>query len=697
MSTTPKADLVLITNSAQDEAAEVIPESIPATYGTHWPGHATDRPHVKKALFRLGVVTDARRPSEIARVHTRDGSEQYDLPTRSQHQLVTSRVKIIRSKEITVAASVIARNAIRCTEIYEDKNKNAHGLWIKVTYVDIMQRSREVFDRIEAFTTGEINDGPWADMQKFGGVTEKDIKALREYLATHVTACVNSGDVKIAEGTSHIGWSDDFRSYSRPGYMDPGVKGLYSDSVASSWTGKGDLLCQQHILLNLFAESPRALMIAGFATAGLILRPLGINENYILSMVGPDSSSLGKSTLLRVIKSFYTSPARLSTFDSTTKALKASTLYANDSCALIDEIGAGKLDPKERDALVYGLSMGVPRDYLIKEGGEWRPRAEKEPARYTVLLSGEESLIDATKAKKGVKIRYTQLSVSEQKRVWAFNDNERIEDAMRSLDTHHGHIFPEIVQMIQESAEFVSILREAYDKQLKNVRERCGKSEKAKRKAHQVALAQLGIVVLQQVIDTEKQYDQLFGDAVEAAHELLDDFIQEETTSDLLEILLNLPTTLAPNLAVDTYDGVNSIRATVPQRMIGSAFHGMKRYQHENLTDSKGNPVKSISDKPPTGKTGVELKGTVITLTRETAAPVIQEKLGVDLMALVDKAISMGWAKLRPYEKGFRKSPMTKFIVDSSGRTRNNSGYEIIIPDDYELDENEIANNDDTA
>lgn len=646
------------------------------------PGFNTDSRFVRKAMSQIGLISDARRKSEIARVHTRDGSEQYDFPSRQENQSVMARVRITRSKEMTVGASVIARNSIRCTEIYQDMNPNAEGMWIRVAYADLTDGTREVFDRLEAFTNGDLNEGPWADMKKFSGVTEKDIKALREYLATHVRNCIAQGEVKILEGTSFIGWSDGFKKYSRPGFLDSGTRGLYADKASSSWTAAGDLPTQRKVLVDLFAESPRALMIAGFATAGLLLRPVGIGENYILAMVGADSSSLGKSTLMRVIKSFSANPKRLNTFDSTTKALKASTLYANDSCALIDEIGSGKLDQKERDALVYGLSAGVPRDSLVKESGEWVPRGEKEASRFTVVLSGEESLIDQSKAKKGVKIRYTQVAISTENRVWSFNDNERIETSMHDLEANHGHVFPAIVQMIQENEGFIDTLKQIYSGQLMEVRQRCGKSEKAKRKAHQVALAQLGVLVLEQVLDPNNERGEVFLAAVSAAQELLDDFIQEETSSDVLAVLLSLPTALAPFLAVQVDDGIMK-KATIPNRMIGSAFHGSVRYQHTQVKNAKGDPVLSISDKPtPGGST--EIKGTVITLVRETAGPLIQEKLGIDLMMLVDESIRMGWAKIATYEKGFRKTAMAKYIIDTNARTRNSRGYEFIIPDDYE-------------
>lgn len=667
---------------------EPIPDTLSKIFPAGFlPGFPSDSRHIKKALHRIGVTSDARRKSEIVRVNSQDGSETYDFPSRIDRQSVTSRVKIHRSRDLTIGASIVARNAIRCTDIFTDTNPNAKGMWIRVTYSDMSGRTREILDRIEAFTVGDITAGPWAEMQTYSVVTERDVRALREYLSTHIASCVSNGEVRILDGTSYIGWGSDFKSYSRPGFMDAGVRGLYADSAASAWTANGDAESQRRILLNLFAESPRALMVAGFATAGMLLRPVGIGENYILALVGPDSSSLGKSTLQRVIKSLFARPDRLNTFDSTTKALKSSTLYANDSVALIEEIGAGKLDQKERDALVYGLSMGVPREYLVKVNGEWQPRSERAPARYTVVLSGEESLIEQSKAKKGVKIRYTQIAVSSQARLWGFNDNERIESAMESLNQHHGHIFPAIIEMIQSSPEYVPTMRAVYAAQLQKARESCGRSEKAKRKAHQVALAQLGILVLQQVLDPSPEHDSLFESALDAAHELIDDFIQQENSSDLLGALLSIPGTLAPFFATETEDGLGK-RSTIPSRMIGSAFHGSIRYQQKSVKSIRGDAVPSITDKV----TDTEIRGTVITLLKEVAGPVVQEKLGVDLAALVDEAIRMGWAKLRPSDKGgYRKSVMCKFIISENGRTRTQTGYEFIIPDDFEAPEGDVS------
>ena len=682
-------DIHVSIDDENDFIAEPIPDTLSRIFPAGFlPGFPSDSQQIKKALHRIGVTSDARRKSEIVRVNSADGSETYDFPSRYDRQPVTSRVKINRSRDLTIGASIVARNAIRCTDIFTDTNPQAKGMWIRVTFSDMSGKTREILDRIEAFTVGDITAGPWGQMQTYSVVTERDIRSLREYLSTHIASCVNNHEVRILEGTSYIGWGEDFKSYSRPGFLDAGVRGLYADTAASSWCASGEAEQQRKILLNLFKDSPRAFMVTGFATAGLLLRPVGINENYILALVGADSSSLGKSTLQRVIKSFFARPDRLNTFDSTTKALKSSVLYANDSVALIEEIGAGKLDQKERDALVYGLSAGVPREYLVRVNGEFQPRAEKAPARYTVVISGEESLIEQTKAKKGVKIRYTQLPVSTQKheRLWGFNDNERIEKAMGDLDRHHGHIFPAIVEMIQEGLDFVPTLKQVYSTQLGKARERCGKSEKAKRKAHQVSLAQLGILVLQQILDPVAEHDELFNSSLDAANELLDDFIQQENSSDLLSALLSIPATLAPFLATEIDDGIGK-KSTIPTRMIGSSFHGVVRYQQKSIKSIRGDPVLSITDKA----TDTEIRGTVITLLKEVTGPIIQEKLGIDLAELVDEAIRMGWAKLRPSEKGgFRKSVMCKFIIDGNGRTRTQTGYEFIIPDDFEPPESDV-------
>ncbi len=656
-----------------------LPEAIPESGNGHLPGPPILRRQVRQHMTRSGFRSDARHPSEIVKRVGANG-DTYDLPGRHDGQPRLLRVTIQESKEARIAVQQLAEHSIHVLEIWNDQNADSPGLWILVEYEAASGIVRTVFDRIERFTRDVIGGSPWDEIAQYTGLADRDITALKRYLSSHIRNAVQLKSVRMGAGTSRIGWTADLNGYARPGYTREGLRGLYATDAAYPWTAMGDLATQRRVLLDLFSDSPRALMVAGFATAGLLMRPLGVTENYLLGLVGPDSSSLGKSSLQLAIKSLFAAPDKLQTFDSTSKSLRATAIYGNDSVVLIDEIGAaGRTDPRERDALVYGLAAGVPRDYLVRVNGEFQPRGEQNAARYTAIVSGEESLIDRQNARKGIKIRYSDLAVTPDRRLWGFVDSPRMEQAMADLRAHHGHVFPALVDLLLEHPEQLTMLQAYFRDELSVIRERCG-NEKQARKARIVALARTGLVALRLVLDPHQKHDVLIAEALDASDELLDEYVDAETASETANGIASLPVALAQHLAVATETG-----AKMPTRaMVGTMWPNEIRYRSARFGD-----VQSIANEPP----GEAITGTVIVLEQKSASTIVREKLGVDLDMLVAEGIKHGLVKLRGRSDraGYRKTSMSKFIVSEAGDTVTKSAIEIMVPKDWEPPETDTT------
>lgn len=659
-------------------SGENFPEEIPESGAWHLPGTPAMRKQVRHEMARSGFKSDARRADEIVHTPTSAGA-MYDMPGRFgvYHEPRLMRVTIKQSKEIFIAVSQLAAHSIHIIAIFNDQNSDLPGLWLEVEYEAADGKTRTIFDRIEAYSSEKSGGGPWDEMARFTGISERDIKALQRYLSTHIKAVMRPGGVIRSSGTSRLGWSPDFSGYARPGYTRDGLRALCPTDAAQPWTASGDIKEQRRVLLDLLRESPRAAMAMGFAAAGLLMRPLGISENYLLAMVGPDSSSLGKTSLMLAIKSLWGAPDKLKTFDSTSKALRASAIDGNDSTVLIDEVGAaGRTDPREQDALVYGLAAGVARDRLVRQNGEYAPAKESAPARYTALITGERSLINKESARKGILIRYSEIEVSPQKRLWSFNDAARMERAMNDLRAHHGHIYPAMIDLLIENPGYKKALQDFYMAELERVRERCS-NEKQKRKARLVALTRTGLHALSTVLDPRENEPQIFYGAMIAADELLDDYIDNETVSETAANIGALPLALAQHLAVATEFGAKMPTKT----MVGSMWPNELRYRAARFGD-----VKSISSDGP----GEEIKGTVITLNAKLAGTLIRDKLCVDIDALVREAVRHGLVKLNAGNNGgWRSTSMTRFIIDESGSTSRSRGIEIMIPEGWEPPETE--------
>jgi hypothetical protein len=659
---------------------EDIPESIPGS--GHLPGLPSQRKLIKNQMARSGFRSDARRPEEIVHTPTIMGN-QYDLPGRfgALNESRLLRITVEEKKAFTnIAIKQLAAHCIRIIGVYEDQNPDAQGLWIEVEYEAANESLRTIFDRIERFTREQPGGGsPWDEIAQYTGIGDRDIRALQTYLSLHIKATVRAGYAVNGKGTSKLGWSDDFAGYARPGYTRSGLKALCPSNAAQPWTAAGELGAQRRVMMDLLRESPRALMVCGFATAGVLMRPLGISENYLLAMVGPESSSLGKTTLVLAIKSMCGAPDNLKTFDSTSKALRASAIDGNDSTVLIDEVGAaGRTDPKEQDALVYGLAAGVARDRLIRKNGEYVPAKETSPSRYTAIITGERSLINKESARKGILIRYSEIEVSPQRRLWNFTDSARIERAMNDLRQNHGHIYPELIDLLIAHPENRRAIEAYYSEELEIVRERCG-NEKQKRKARLVALASSGLIALRMVLDPHGVEENAWASALNAANELLDDYIDNETASETNSSIASLPLALAQHLAVAT-----GTTAKLPSRVLaGSMWPRQTRYKAKRFGD-----VESISSEGP----GEEIKGTVISLNAKLAGPLIREKLGIDLDALVREAVRHGLVKLNVGNNGgWRSTSMTRFIIAEDGSTARSRGIEMIIPDAWEPPETDTA------
>lgn len=585
-----------------------------------------------------------------------------------------------KSGSLVVSAEIWVEHSIAVDRIIHDENIDE--TWIVVSYFPCGKTKpedrKEIKARMLEWSSGGAK-GPWGEMRKHMMFDRRAFYRLKEY----VSLCVNQGillnNLKTEKGTSLIGWNDDFTKYFRPGFMsDTTYESLHTGGY--KWNTKGSPEVQASMLRSVLDSSPRALAICGFAVSSLLLRVIGIEQNYILAMVGPNSSSREKASLLKIIQSLFDNPSRLRNVNSTQHAIDDIVLNCDDSTVIFDEIGARVLKEGEAVRLIYDLSEGTKRARLAKKNGEFFVNEEGGHSRYMAIFAGETSLINTIGTKPGLLIRYTEMSVGDKSDEWlfGFNDRELIKHARSSLSENYGHIYPEIVKRIIDDGRHAVKARfnEAYFESSRRIKKQTRLSSKAERKAEISALTRLGIHYICEAIGDLS----CRANAELVADSFIDDFETKFEDKDKMEdVFLSLAERLSPRLSSEKFDSSNNkIGYYYPTSggILGSIWIRQKRHIVE-LTDE----LKSFAAYPKNKRVlQAAVTGTILCLKGKEASDYLKAAYDINMKQMIEYAKSQGYLNVHLEGNKVKNTTMGK-IITPAGDVVNAKVYEFFIPD----------------
>ena len=183
---------------------------------------------------------------------------------------------------------------------------------------------------------------------------------------------------------------------------------MEQSGTLEGWRSKVGILCR---------ENTRAIFAVSCAFAANLLAITG-DESGGINFVG--SSSIGKTTLLRVACSVMGAPEYLHRWRATSNGLEAIAQTHNDMLLILDELG--QVDAREAGHIAYMLANGsgkhrARRDGLAKQAATWR---------LLFLSAGEiglaDHMLDAGKrARAGQEMRLADVPADTESGNGVFN------------------------------------------------------------------------------------------------------------------------------------------------------------------------------------------------------------------------------------------------------------------------------------
>lgn len=643
----------------------------------------TERDANAYAMNASRLKSIAQHPSHVVVVKNDQSEREIVFPGECQTKgpvMASLTSKKNKNGNLVVSAEIWVAHSVAVDRIIHDENSDE--TWVVVSYFPCGKTKpedrKEIKARMLEWNSDDVK-GPWEEMRKHMMFDKRAFYRLKEYVSLCVQQGLISNNLKTERGTSLIGWNGDFTKYFRPGFMsDTTYENLHTGGY--KWNTEGSPEVQASVLRSVLDSSPRALAVCGFAVSSLLLRVIGIEQNYILAMVGPNSSSRGKTSLLKIIKSLFDNPSNLRNMNSTQHAVSDIALSCDDSTVIFDEIGAGVLKEGEAERLIYDLSEGTKRSRLAKKNGEFFVNEEGDQSRYMAIFAGETSLINTIGTKPGLLIRYTEMSVGDKNDEWlfGFDDRELITHARSSLSENYGHIYPEIVKNIIADGrhDVKARFNEAYFESSRRIEKQTRSSSKAERKAEISALTKLGIHYLCEVIGDLS----CRADAELVADAFVDDFEADFEDEDKPEdVFLSLAERLSPRLSSEKFDSSNNkIGYYYPTSggVLGSIWAGQKRHIVE-LADG----LKSFASYPKNKRVLQEaVTGTILCLKGKEASDYLKSAYDINMKQMIEYARSQGYLNVHLEGDKVKNTTMGK-IITPSGDIVNAKVYEFFIPD----------------
>lgn len=391
------------------------------------------------------------------------------------------------------------------------------------------------------------------------GLTIKDKTAFQDF----VFACESVADCQ--KGTTKTGWQDGEyvnRSFSTAS-SENAVQ--YVGDYPTEWKTEGNKENQFELFRNTITENPLVAFICGYCLSSYMATHLSEEINPLLAIVG--HSSKGKTMVGQFALSMMTDPASMKTFGGTAGALMETIYKTRDSFVLVDEIGQTAMSEDQRKQWIYNIANGQGRERLRRDHADGFTPDNNERAFYSVLFTGEKSLLQGTNAPQGLNVRLNEVMITETLPVWqsfeAYEDEAEKQRAIasfkRSFYSDYGHIARAFVLGLKDDLGALGL---DYHAMLERVREGLTDDAVSQRKAKMMgmslyALKRLALMLYADDMDAMGTAENIVSMAHDSAKRALFTTATETTTDG--EQYLNTLTSF-----VETWAGYFNITPSDP-------------------------------------------------------------------------------------------------------------------------------------
>ncbi len=371
------------------------------------------------------------------------------------------------------------------------------------------------------------------DLQQYTDAGGTMNKAFGEKLYDIVQVASRAGLIDEIQGYEKAGWNSE-EKHIRAG------DDLYIGNLPLSVSQKGEFENWKNAVNTLLTENGtvQASLPLAFAVGGYLMGLSGFTIEYspIYNMFS-DDSSVGKSTLQKIIQSIQKEPDPLFNAISTRVGAEYSLAANNNGFLCIEELhGMTRGERQPTGRLMY-LAEGGNRQKGTKSGG-----LAKALTWHNILVSSANlslnSLAEGDEQKEALAARIIENNCVENPLFHGENIGANIKNCMSELNENYGAAYPLIIKYIKENieelrfmfAEFEKVAREAADK-VNGVVER---------KISACAIAYCGAEILEKIgIELDQDYDEELLNIVQMAS-MLHVRSDEEKESDIRDDLLTL-------------------------------------------------------------------------------------------------------------------------------------------------------------
>lgn len=535
----------------------------------------------------------------------------------------------------------VCETPFRVDALVVDIDSGEQALEISFMPAGATSWTSQVWDKA-SLVTGKIDSYCWRKLVLSGlSVSARQLPRLQEYIRFASDYLAQVGEIPRRPGTCRTGWVSD--EYVAAGWRTsnaPLFIGGRLDANSGAWEQVGDENAYLQTMRMLTAYNPLFEFVAGYFLSGFLLSRLGGAENFTLCLLG--DSTLGKTLAAKICVAMKGRPNAFATFDSTAGALKNLMSQSNDGCMVIDEVGTSTMSDDAKAKFLYDVSSGKERARLQRDGNGFSA-SEPKPCRYSVMITGEESLLVKPSA-DGQRVRYTEIVFNRENRLlWqSITSGRQADDYLVFFESNHGWLVPKAISLIRKN---VDRYRKVYAEALTALHEH-EPSHKAQRKHKLFAGAVAGVALLDDALDKK--------------------FISK----DVIGIVLDLA----------SGSGREMEEAGTPEEQFRAAMTGtVARFGAHLYQIEDGTEISTPGKAPLLGEysisvyqdpeTGVKEKSHVFKLDK-SAAQWWADKSGVDLARFLDWAEQNNFLRVfetkgrnKPRRDSFQKVGPTKAYV----------------------------------
>lgn len=417
-----------------------------------------------------------------------------------------------------------------CTVAYiQFKIKVNDKNYYKVVYYDRDIEKEIYIDAKDLLINGSKNSYDIDKMISNGFIiTEKCRSFVLEYFKTQAPL------VNEVAGTDKTGWHGEH--YISNGFNTSST--IYAGRSNVAFIKAGSESEQVDFFKAIFKENPLIFFIVSYCYAGIISKWILEGEaNPLLAVTG--LSSKGKTTAEMLAISGFSHPSKYSSFNSTAGALENLVQQHEDLFICLDESGESKIKADDKISFVYSLANGRTKNRLKRVGEEY-DTSDINPKKYSLLICGEESLLNGLRQTDGIKVRLNELTLSKDLNLWdSIRNNNDAEQINLFMHQNYGHIVPLFINEVRKELPLLSV---KFKEQLESIRYTLGSTNDiVNRKAKVLAYSYTSAYYLARVVfkdEPEVIDDYLYEMYLSAEKGLFSDIADFEESRDRYKDIL---------------------------------------------------------------------------------------------------------------------------------------------------------------